>query len=155
MKFKIFLFFAFFSIIFLTSCEVKEITVGDVQGVSITTMSKDYIDVEIMIPIKNPNNFGFKLVKADIDIEMNGVNLGKISKLKKIKIPANSNEVHTFSLRVSMDDLKLGGIAFLGSLLANKAGVNMKGYIKARAFLISRKVDVDYNKNVKLFKNLK
>jgi LEA14-like dessication related protein len=155
MRYKIVCIFALISVFFLTSCQVKEITVGDIKGLNITAMNSNYIDLGIMIPINNPNNFGFKLVKADISIEMNGVVLGKINKLKKVKIPANSNEVHTFELRVSMDDLKSGGLAFLGSLLSNKAKVDMKGYIKARSFLISKKVDIDYNKSVKLFKNLK
>ena len=155
MKFRIVFIFAFLSTFFFTSCDVKEITVGDIESVSITEMTSEYIAVEIKIPINNPNNFGFKLVKADIDIEMNGVQLGNINKLKRVKIPANSNDVHTFNLQVSMDDLKQGGLAFLGSLLSNKAGVNMKGYIKARSFLISKKVDVDYDKSVKLFKDLK
>ena len=154
MKLKLYL-IAILSVLFLSSCEVKDITVGNIESISIVEMNKDYIDVDIMIPIKNPNNFGFKVTKADINLEMNGVSLGKISKFKKVKIPANSNDTHKFSVRVKMEDMKQGGLAFLGSLLSNKAGLNMKGYIKARSFLLTKKIDVDYNKNVKLFKNLK
>ena len=154
MKIKIYL-IAIISIFLFSSCDVKEISVGNIEGISIVEMNKDYIDVDILIPIKNPNNFGFKVTKADINIEMNGVSLGKVSKFKKVKIPANSNDTHKFSVRVKMEDMKQGGLAFLGSLLSNKAGLNMKGYIKARSFLITKKIDVDYNKNVKLFKDLK
>jgi len=154
MKLKLFI-LAILSTIIFTSCDVKEITIGDIEGISIVEMNKDYIDVDILIPIKNPNNFGFKITKADINLEMNGVSLGKISKFKKVKIPANSNDTQKFSVRVKMEDIKQGGLAFLGSLLSNKAGIDMKGYIKARSFLITKKIDVDYNKSVKLFKDLK
>lgn len=155
MKIRIIALISLISIFIFSSCQVKEISIGDIKNISIVEMNKDYIDVDLMIQIKNPNNFGFKVTKADINLEMNGVNLGKVTKFKKVKIPANSNEEHKFSIRVKMEDLKQGGIAFLGSLLSNKAGLNMKGYIKARSFLITKKIDVDYNKKVKLFKDLK
>ena len=155
MKIRTIVLISIISIFIFSSCQVKEITIGNIEGISIVEMNKDYIDVDIMIPIKNPNNFGFKVTKADVNIEMNGVSLGKISKFKKVKIPANSNDTHKFSVRVKMKDLKQGGIAFLGSFLSNKAGLNMTGYIKARSFLVSKKIDIDYNKRVKLSKDLK
>lgn len=154
MKFRLFI-VALLSIFIFTSCQVKDITVGNIEGISIVEMNKDYIDVDILIPIKNSNNFGFKITKADISLEMSGVSLGKITKFKKVKVAANSNETHKFSVRVKMEDIKQGGIAFLGSLLSNKAGLKMNGYIKARSFFITKKIDVDYNKSVKLFKDLK
>lgn len=143
------------SILLFTSCKFKEVIVGDVKDVSISEMTKEYVAVDIFLPIKNPNNFSFKISKIDLDIALNGISLGKINKLEKVKVAANSNDTHKIKIKVKLKDISKGSMAFLGAMLSNRAKLKLKGYVKANAFLVgSKKIEVDMNKSVKLFKDL-
>jgi len=143
------------SIFIFTSCKFKEVTVGDVQNIAISEMTDEYVAVDLFIPIKNPNNFAFKISKINLDISLNGADLGKAYKMTKVKVPANSNDTHKFTIKVKLKSVTNGSMAFLGAMLSNKAKLKLKGYIKAKAFVVgSKKIDVDMNKSVKLFKDL-
>ncbi len=143
------------SIFIFTSCKFKEVTVGDVQNIAISEMTDEYVAVDLFIPIKNPNNFAFKISKINLDIGLNGVDLGKAYKMSKVKVPANSNDTYKFTVKIKLKSAANSSMAFLGAMLSNKAKLKMKGYIKAKAFVVgSKKIDVDMNKSVKLFKDL-
>jgi LEA14-like dessication related protein len=144
------------TIIFLTSCKYKEITIGDVQSVSIGEVTKEYATVKFSLPINNPNNFNFKISKISLDVSLNGFNLGNAYDIDKVKVEKNSNDVHKFTIKVKLEGLANSGLGFLGALLSNKVKLNLKGYVKANAFLIgTKKIDVNMEKSVKLFKDLK
>ncbi len=143
------------SIFIFTSCKYKEITVGDVQNISISEMTDEYVAVDLFVPINNPNNFGFKISKINLNIGLNGVDLGKAYKMSKVKVPANSNNTYKFTIKVKLKSIANSSMAFLGAMLSNKAKLKLQGYIKAKAFVVgSKKIDVDMNKSVKLFKDL-
>ena len=143
------------SMFLFTSCGFKDVIVGDVKNIAISEMTDEYVAVDLFLPIKNPNNFAFKISKINLDISLNGVDLGKAYKLEKVKVEANSNDTHKFTIKVKLKSVANGSMAFLGAMLSNKAKLKLKGYIKANAFLLgSKKIDVDMDKSVKLFKDL-
>ena len=143
------------SIFIFTSCKFKEVTVGDVQNIAISEMTDKYVAVDLFIPINNPNNFGFKVSKINLDVSLNGVDLGKAYKISKVKVPSNSNDTYKFTIKVKLKSVANGSMAFLGAMLSNKAKLKLNGYIKAKAFVVgSKKIDVNMNKSVKLFKDL-
>ncbi|MBN2668369.1 MAG: LEA type 2 family protein [Bacteroidales bacterium] len=144
----VFLVFTFF----LYSCEVKEVEVGNLQSFNINEITKEYIEVVLAAPIKNPNNFGFTISDVDLDITFNGIALGKINKVKNVKIDANSDEVKHLVFRIQLDKLAKGGLLIVPSLLTNRAKVEVHGYVKARKFLFNKKIPVDYNKTTKISK---
>ena len=105
-----------------------------------------------MIPINNPNNFKFKVTDIDLDINLNGTDLGKVKELKNIKIPANSNETHTFLVEVEFSKVLAGSLNILGSLMKkDKAKVKLKGKIHVKSFMIGKTIDVNLDKPVKMF----
>jgi LEA14-like dessication related protein len=143
------------SIFIFTSCKFKDVTVGDVQNIAISEMTDEYVAVDLFIPINNPNNFAFKISKINLDIALNGIDLGKAYKMTKVKVPANSNNTHKFTIKIKLNNVANSSMAFLGAMFSNQAKLKLNGYIKAKAFVVgSKKIDVDMNKSVKLFKNL-
>ena len=78
--------------------------------------------------------------------------LGSVKKTSKFKIPANSNQVHNFTVEVKFSKIAENPLGLLSSLITNKIGLKAKGYIKARKFLVSKKYNIDENQSVKLFK---
>jgi len=143
------------SIFIFTSCKFKEVTVGDVQNIAISEMTDEYVAVDLFLPINNPNSFAFKISKINLEIYLNSVDLGKAYKIEKVKVPANSNDTYKFTIKVKLKSVANGSMAFLGAMLSNRAKLKLDGYIKANAFLVgSKKIDVNMNKSVKLFKDL-
>lgn len=138
-------------ITFLSSCEYKEVQFGDIEGVKVKEITKSNVSLELMIPINNPNNFKFKVTNIDLDINLNGTDLGKVKELKNIKIPANSNETHTFVVEVEFSKVLAGSLNILGSLMKkDKAKVKLKGKIKVKAFMLGKTIDVNLDKPVNL-----
>ena len=138
--------------IFFTGCKIQEVEIGKVQGLKIGDIKKDHVSLEFMIPIKNPNNFKFKLSKVDIDISMNKTDLGKVKKIRKIVVPANSEGVHEFYIEIEYKKLMAGTIALIGGLFTKKADIKLNGYVKVKAFcIISKKIEIHENNPVKLF----
>lgn len=149
---KKYLFIAFIIISALSSCEYKEVEIGDIEGVKIKEITKSKVLLDLMIPIHNPNNVKFKITNIDLDINLNGTDLGKVKELKNIKIPANSNETHTFSVEVEFSKILAGSLNILGALMKkDKAKVKLKGKIHVKSFLLGKTIDVNIDKPVKMF----
>lgn len=151
-KYVLFLLLPFF----LSAClTIKEVNVGKIQGVKIEEVTKEGVRLEFQIPIENKNNFKIKIKDVDLKIDINRVSLGEIKKIKKIVIPANSNEVHTFQVEAKISNILMGSLAMIGSMLGGKANVKVNGHIKAKAFFVSKKIKIEENNPVKLFNKKK
>jgi len=135
----------------LISCEYKEVQIGDIEGVKVVEMTKSKVTLELMIPINNPNNTKFKVTNIDLDINLNGTDLGKVKELKNIKIPANSNETHSFLVEVEFSKILAGGLNILGSLMnKGKTKVKLKGKIHVKSFMLGKTIDVNIDKPIKM-----
>ena len=137
------------SIISFSSCKVQEVEVGDFRSFKLGEMNSKSVEINTQIPLKNPNKFKFKITKAKLDIKLNNKQIGSVNKIDKIKIPAKSNEVYSMKIKVDFsENLDLTSLMFM-----KKGNVSIKGYVKARKFIFSRKFDVDVNKPASMFKN--
>lgn len=152
-NFKSLVFILFISLI---SCKIQEINVGDVQGLKLNEVKKDYVNLEFMLPIENTNDFKFAITKVDLDIALNKSELGKIKKIEKVVVPAHSNDVHSFIIEVEYKKLMAGTVSLIGGLIKNKAEIKIDGYIKVRAFgIIGKKIEIHENNPVKFFNEKK
>ena len=141
--------------LFLSSCEVKEVEVGNIQSFNIINIDKEYVTIDITAKVKNPNNFSFTISKVNLDVSFNNVALGKINKVKSVKIRKNSNELQHLVFKLKLEQITKGSLLFIPALLTNKAKIKVNGYIKASKFLYSKKIKVDYNNTTKISKEFK
>lgn len=149
---KIYLIVCLLLVLSTVSCKITEVNVGDVQNMQILEMDKNKMCFKLDLPIKNTNNFKFKITKVNLDVTLNNSDLGKVKRINKIKVPANSNQVHSFQFEASYKDLMKNPYSLLGGLLKNKADLKVNGFIKVKAFLfISKKIDINENNTTKLF----
>lgn len=135
--------------LFLFSCisEFKELSVSSIDDFKVTKITKDGIEGEIKVSIKNPNSMSFKVFRSKADIIYGGMKLGKAKIVKKVKIPANSSATHTFYLKGNTKDMS---IAELPGLLAGKnKQMEIKGYIKAGKFFYRKKFPIDEKQRLK------
>ncbi len=148
-----YLFLSIFTLTILSSCSVQDVEVGSIQSFRVLEINKEFIEVDITAPVKNPNNFSFKISDVDLNITFNDIDLGKINKIKSIHIPKKSENVQHFVFKIKLEQVTAGGLLLIPSLLSNKAKIKAKGYIKTSKFPFSKKIKVDYNKTTPIFKD--
>ena len=139
-------------LLLFSSCEVKEVEVGDIQSFSILSIDDKYVTVDLTANVKNTNNFSFTISKVDLDVTFNKVSLGKIHKIKNVRIEKNSNKLQHLIFKLDLKQIKKGSMLFLPALLTNRARIKVKGYIKVSKFPFGKKIEVDYDKSTKFIK---
>jgi LEA14-like dessication related protein len=147
-----------FSIIatILTSCSFyKEVEVTEVKDVKITRFDQDIVEAEVTLEIKNPNWYAVSLTESFVDVYINGKEIGEVELKEKIKLPKKTTNVRTLVMVGDYEKMSSGFLDNLLTLLfANQAKFEAKGYMKGRALLVTKKVDVNVEEFVDL-RNMK
>jgi LEA14-like dessication related protein len=151
MKKFILLLFAF-AVLFLTSCgDFKEVTFMGIENVKINKVSQQGIDIDVTAKIKNPNNIAFIIYRSDLDASFSGMNVGKASITKNVKIKANSEQGYTFNIKSDFSKLSAGELPNLFSIAMSKSiKVGLKGNLKVGKLLVKKSYPVDMVKSVPL-----
>ncbi len=98
------------------------------------------LDLQVRARVKNPNKASFKVVGSDLDFYLDEKPLGEAELQENVKIPGNSEEEHSFHLKVELKDVALGGLKALGSVMGGSAPeLRVEGHIKGRAYGIFTK----------------
>lgn len=137
--------------LFFSGCKVAPVYISKIEGSKIIKLDKTGVKAEIYIRIKNPNSFGFKILKTSFDCELNDIPVGKAYLKKKIRVKANSDNVHTFI--VESDFTKLGMkelAAILSIATAKSVKVHVKGNVKIGKFWLRKEFPIDVTETVKL-----
>ncbi len=140
------------SLLTLHSCvDYKEVKIVGIKDVQVEKISQEGIKAKIFLQINNPNDYKISVVDSDLDLYLNGVKMGKAILKDKIKLNKTSDEIYGFRVETSF---KEAGITSLPALMAAFTGgtiqVRAKGNIKARAYMVSKKVDMDFSEMVKI-----
>ncbi len=135
-----------------TSCQVKDVVVGDIKSFGIEEVSGNSITVDLSTNIDNPNSFSFKINDVNLNLTINNIYLGTVNKIKPIRVKRKSNDVHHLIVQFEVDNLLEKTAQLFPSILSGKADIQVKGYIKAAHFPLSKKIKVDYHKTTTFFK---
>ena len=97
----------------------------------------------------NPNEMGMTLRAVDVDVMIEGRQVGRIEQSKKIKIPAASD------FRIPLDaTFNIGDVGVLNTLLGMLGGKKLKvrylGHIKVTMNGLPIRVPVDYEGEVRI-----
>ena len=150
MKIKAISFFiAVCSFFFFSSCNVQMITVSSIEKSKILKLDKTGIEIEITVHIKNPNSMGFNIYKAEFDVSVNGMAIGKGGINKKMRIKAKSDDAHTFTVSSDLSKLSFSDLPKLMALSKSKsADIGLKGFIKVGKIFYKKTFDVDKTEEV-------
>jgi len=145
--------FLIVAVALFSSCSLKPISFGGVQDSKVNSLTQKGVEAEFGVKIKNPNKFGFRIYKTDLDVTVNGISLGKAGLKKKVKIKANSDNVSTFV--VSSDFSKLN-FTELPKLMAMANGKNVtitvKGALRVGNLFYKKTFPLDISQKVNLSK---
>ena len=151
---KYFIKYSFLLIIVLSlfGClQYKEVQIVKVIDVGVKNVSTKAIDIEVAMQIKNPNKYDISVVDSDLTLFLKGKKLGVANIKEKIKLKKKSNEIHRFIIQSNLKDIAAGVLPIImGLITKNSMELEVKGNIKAKAKGISKKVPIDFKKNVKL-----
>jgi len=143
--------FAFLMIISTGCMQYEDVDIGRVEQFSVSKFEKDAIEIDVAMRIKNPNNYKITITGSDFDVFMDDKNMGTAKIKNAIVLPAESDELQTFTVQTDQNLLMKGGISSLFSMLGKRSPeVRLKGEIKAKARFLSKTFPVDITERVKL-----
>jgi LEA14-like dessication related protein len=136
-----------------TSCSFEQVDIGSIKSVNVNSVSKESIDLEVNLPVKNPNKWGFTLSSVDLSLQLGGVEMGKVKQKGNTHIKANSDEVYPVRFQIKFKD-SFEGIPKLitGIMLGKKMDISAKGEITVRKFLFTKKFEINEKNPVNIFK---
>jgi len=128
----------------------EEVTIVEFAVVDFKELSADGITVDISAQIRNPNNYKITVVKTNLLLSLNGINLGKANVRSKLVLPKNSNEVHKITVTLKGSQLETALPSILLSALGGQMNMRIKGTVTAKARLLRKKIDVDFTDSASL-----
>lgn len=141
------LFFA--ALFFLSSCtSIKNVECTGIKGFKVHKVNTEGINSEVMLTIKNPNNFGFYIYPSEFDVMYAGIRLGKAKLEKKVAITKNAEETYPFELAGDFKGISLADIMKLLESLTRKGELHIKGDLKVGKLLMKKTFPVEVKRKI-------
>ena len=148
--FRIVTLFTFLGLV-LSGCEFKDLTLNRVESFNLDGVSEKGMEATINLVITNPNSYPINVTKADFDLFSNGAKVGDAVLKNPFKIKANSTVPYPFKLKGSIGNLLASRVTSIISALQGKSPeINIKGNLKARAFIFSKTIPIDVKTKIPL-----
>ncbi len=145
-----YIFASLFCLFSLTGCiEYEDVEFLGVQDYSIDKVNSSDLAITIKMKVKNPNKYNIKIKKSTFELFLNDKKLGKANMLEDIKLPKESTEVHEITFVSAIKDLSSSIFSSLGMIFGRTSKLRIKGKVKAKAYGISKKFDVDVTEEIK------
>lgn len=147
-------FLFFVALFFVSSCKISEPDFNGIDNVKLDHIENRDVFFNLDANITNPNSFGMKAVKSDLDVYLDEQMIGKLFLVKKVKVKAKHDGVVSVPVKLSLED----GAMFTLLRYAGKENIplQIKGILKGGVFIFTKKFKVNETRNVsgKIFKNL-
>lgn len=150
MKYLIRVCFLIVACCFFSCKDFQDVQCTGVKGFKINQVSTSGIDADIMLGIKNPNNFGFSIYKSEFNIVYSGINLGKAHLSKRVHINANTEEVYSFNLKSDLKNVNLMDIMSLLNGGARKGMIEVTGNLNVGKLYVKKSYPVNVKERVGL-----
>ncbi len=143
--------YCFLFVSLLSSCNVQDVELVNVNSYNIARSSDDKIKLILNIRIDNPNNFSINVKKTDLNLYINGSDAGKIVLEDKIILLKKTETDYDFGLMADQNQVSKAIVqAGIGIALTGKVTINVKGWIKGKVFGIGKKIDIDEKQSLSI-----
>src|SRR3989338_1087269 len=130
----------------VNSCNIDEPDISNIGGFKLKKLEGQHIEAEFSVDCDNPNGFGFKVKKANIDISANDQILGKVSLDKKMKVKRKSKNTYTIPVIIELEDGALFKIMQLS--MSGEVSLLFKGKVRGSVCVIGKSFEVNETKKV-------
>lgn len=136
----------------LTSClTYKDVEFDGIEDVSVDKFGKDGIELTLKARVKNPNNYAINIADTDLTLSLNGKELGEAVLMDNVRLKKKSDEVQSVRVKAKFDKGSGGILGVIMSVMTGgQAKISVKGEVKAKAFMVAKKVPVEFTENIKL-----
>ncbi len=128
------------------SCSIDEPDISNVGNFKLKKLEGQRIEAEFSVDCDNPNGFGFKVKKANIDVSANDQILGNISLDKKLKVKRKSKNTYTIPVIIELENGALFKIMQLS--LSGEVTVLFKGKVRGSVCGIGKSFEVNETKKI-------
>ena len=137
--------------ILMNGCRSFEpVEVGRPSDLKVASLSGSKVNLDISVPIKNPNIYKITVTQIQADAYINDTKAGKITSNDKIRLEARSDKVHDLKLGIDFSDLLGSDLNVLDIMRENRVNLSIDGTLTTRSFLYSKEVPFKQSKTLKL-----
>lgn len=150
LKLNLKLIIAIFITSLFTSCEAyKDVTFLGMQDYRMGTIDGDMATIFLTVKVDNPNSYNIKIKKSTFDLYFDGGKVGIAELAEDIKLLKKKEGNYEMKFNINYKKIMNSSLSMLGSLLTkNDIKIGVKGKAKAKALLISKKFDVDFEEKI-------
>lgn len=129
-----------------SSCDIEDPDISNPGNFRIKSFEGQHIEAEFSVDCDNPNGFGFKVKKANLDVSVEEMSIGTVKLNKKIKVKRKSK--NTYTIPVSME-LENGALFKLMKLAGkDKVTLRIQGKVRGSVYGFSKSMDVDQSRTI-------
>ena len=139
------------AVFIISSCRnFRELEFTGIRGMEVRRISTSGFDGDLLVGIKNPNRFAFRIYPSEFDVKYSGVSLGKARLAKKIRVSANKEDVYRFHISSDFEDVSLADIlkVLQGATFRNE--LEVKGGLRAGNIFYKKTLAVDFKDRISL-----
>lgn len=135
--------------ILFSSCKFEDVEIIRVEDVKISSFTKSGFAGDIIVLIKNPNNFPVTVASADFKVLHKNNEIGVAELEEPFKINSNSTEPYPIKVKGDLGGLFAGGVlGIVGMLTGGDPKVVLKGEVRGKAFMISKTFPIEIETNL-------
>lgn len=139
--------------ILLSSCQVEQVDLVDISSVAVKDMNANEMFLDVTAVFDNPNSFSIKVIESDLDLFLEGSNMGKATLLEGFTLESGKQKSYNLKVKAEGSNLQMKMLPImLSAALTGKVTVKLEGDITGRVALIKKKVKVNITEEVKFKK---
>jgi LEA14-like dessication related protein len=144
---KIYYLFAL-SFILISCGKFSEITVGEINGVTIKGFEENAMIIALSIPVNNPTHHKITLSDFNTKVTMNNQYLGKVNSSDPVILMANSQQVYDLVLEVRLANVFGTALTLMNMKKGQRVLFRIEGSMNARTFLVKKKLEINESREV-------
>lgn len=130
-------------ILALASCgDIKDITFKGVDHVQLKGMDNNSVKFSADVSMFNPSSVNFRVSEVNLKMTVDGNFIGTLSIDEPLRIKANSDTSYLADFNLQLANLFTSATALYGMKNKRTVALDIQGYVKAKSFLVRRKIDI-------------
>jgi LEA14-like dessication related protein len=131
------------AILVLTSCKgLNDVEITGAGGFAFRNMENNKVTFAADIGVKNPSSLGFKVNEMQLKTIVDGNFIGTLSADNIVKIPAHSDSSYRMDFSLELANMLTGASTLYGLTRKKQVTIQLQGYIKAKSWMTTKKVDI-------------
>ncbi len=146
------LFLALSSVLFSACAIYKPVEVGDIEKIKMGQITGQAINFSILVPVNNPNNYKFEIVKSKLEISLNKKPLTNVITGKHILIPKKFDGIIEFPVSIEIENIfSKSTIALLELFKSKEPVLKIDGFVVGKAGFLRKRIRINEKKKVSIF----